>query len=223
HHLHGRGLRDPPLCLRPHRPLSRTTGRRGFRSILGARPHKLPGFGQDRFFSQGSLMNVMLRNGLVASSLVIFFLAGCSEDPEPVDDGSNAPSTTGTPSTGTAASSTSASVTVTSASATTTTGGGAYQCNPVTNAGCADGAACDLAADGNFVCFGPPNEQADCEPCDNGQGPFCMGTMSCNGGDGICRKYCCDDGDCAPSLTCQKGFEGFPDVGICMGAIGAGG
>jgi hypothetical protein len=168
-------------------------------------------------------MNVLLRNALVATSLIGFIWVGCSEDADPVDDGNATTTTTGTPSTGSVVSSTSTSVTVTSATVTTT-GGGVAQCNPITNAPCGTGAACDFSSDGNFVCFGPPNEQDACEPCDNGAGPWCIGTMSCNAGDGICRKYCCDDGDCAPSLTCTKGgFAGFPDVGICMGDIGAGG
>ena len=172
-------------------------------------------------------MNVLLRNALVATSLLGFVWVGCSEDADPVDDGTDATTTsTGTPSTGSVVSSTSASVTVTSVSATTTTGGGVANCNPVTNEPCDAGAACDFDPNtGNFVCFAPPDNTEDiCDACNDSGGPWCMGTMTCIGTGNICRKYCCDDSDCAPSLTCTKGTRaGFPDVGICQGEIGAGG
>jgi len=75
-----------------------------------------------------------------------------------------------------------------------------------------------LGQDG-FICFPPPNDAAICQPCDNANGPWCQGTMTCISGEGLCRRYCCDDGDCGPSLTCQKGLmvdNAEVEVGLCV-------
>jgi hypothetical protein len=53
--------------------------------------------------------------------------------------------------------------------------------------------------------------------CANQGGPWCVPGFTCYSGRGICRRYCCDDGDCGPSLTCDKTLlEGVTEVGICV-------
>jgi hypothetical protein len=74
-------------------------------------------------------------------------------------------------------------------------------CDPITNAGCnsAAGEACDFGADANgnqdFQCYPAPNTGKLCDMCDL-MTVFCEGGYTCNG-DGLCAKFCCDDGDCA--------------------------
>jgi hypothetical protein len=103
---------------------------------------------------------------------------------------------------------------------------GVYTCNPVTSEPCdtAAGEACDFSDMGQFVCFAPPNTEAQCEPCNNNGGPFCLPGFTCYPPDGrqdiFCRRYCCDDGDCGPTLHCHNPVMQFADagateVGIC--------
>lgn len=109
---------------------------------------------------------------------------------------------------------------------TTTTagqGGGAslFDCNPVTSAPCntAAGEACDFNGEtGTFTCFTSGNTQDSCQMCNNQNGPWCIGGFTCYSGRNVCRRYCCDDGDCGPTLTCQKNIQSFIDVGA--GQIG---
>jgi hypothetical protein len=101
-------------------------------------------------------------------------------------------------------------------------------CNPVTNAGCAAGAACDYADDANkkvtFGCFAPPpqNTAAICAACDD-QTTACAGGSTClvaqGATTGACAKFCCDDGDCG-SGVCQQGATLF-GVGVCVTAASA--
>ena len=103
-------------------------------------------------------------------------------------------------------------------------GGGAAwpqfaECNPVSQEGCdfAAGEECDLEQSGNFVCFPSGNTEPPCAVCDNGNGPWCQPGMHCH--EGMCRRYCCDDSDCGPSLTCNKMVATFmdtPQVGLCL-------
>lgn len=103
-------------------------------------------------------------------------------------------------------------------------GGGAVwpqfdECNPVSQEGCnvAAGAECDLEQGGNFACFPSGNTEPPCATCSNGNGPWCQPGMHCH--EGQCRRYCCDDSDCGPSLTCNKTIATFmdtPQVGLCL-------
>jgi hypothetical protein len=89
-------------------------------------------------------------------------------------------------------------------------------CNPVTNAGCMPGSACDLSADPNgqttFACYAPPpaNTAAICGACDD-KTTACLGGSTCF--DGQCAKYCCDDGDCGGGVCSPTNAFG---VGICL-------
>jgi hypothetical protein len=81
-----------------------------------------------------------------------------------------------------------------------------YACNPVTAEGCdtAGGEACDFNGSA-FQCYGPPNELAACDSCPQGSGNdaiYCKAGLTCFGGGGACRRYCCDDGDCGPGSSC---------------------
>lgn len=58
------------------------------------------------------------------------------------------------------------------------------QCNPLTNAGCAAGDACDFGeGDSEFEpvlgCFGGDNTQGPGESCDNALGPWCVPGFHC--------------------------------------------
>lgn len=88
-------------------------------------------------------------------------------------------------------------------------------CNPVTNAGCSDGDACETEADTSgqslfgFVCYPGPNTVADCGSCDpTGQNPpYCAPGSICfpidqAGTMGQCAHYCCSDADCGPDGAC---------------------
>jgi MYXO-CTERM domain-containing protein len=94
-----------------------------------------------------------------------------------------------------------------------------FPCNPVTNAGCPTGYACDLAQ-GGFACYEPPNNAALCGNCNNQGGPFCQGGLTCAGTQ--CAKFCCDSADCG-GATCNKSvFGANSPVGVCLGT-GSGG
>ena len=172
-------------------------------------------------------MNMMVRNLVVGGSIFVFFWVGCSDDEETLDeDGTVVASSTGPTSTGTMGATGTTISTTAPASSSSTGGGMKYACNPVTNEPCEADQACDLTNMGTMGCIAPPNEGAICDTCDQMNGPWCQGTMTCLGGDSICRRYCCDDGDCGPNLTCDKTIlagDGFTEIGICSGTISAGG
>jgi hypothetical protein len=98
-------------------------------------------------------------------------------------------------------------------------------CNPVTNAGCAAGDACDFTQDQNmqttFKCYPPPppNTVMVCGACDD-MNTACQGGATClipsGAMMGKCGKYCCADGDCGTGV-CNKGSTPF-GVGICLTA-----
>jgi hypothetical protein len=126
--------------------------------------------------------------------------------------GSTGAQTTSAASTGTSTG------TSTPPASSTGSGGGAWtaQCNPVTNAGCKTGEACDASENNTFVCFPPPNDSGVCVTCDNKAGPFCKGGYGCSASNG-CAKYCCDDGDCGTGKCVKEGQDG-----PLWGGIGAG-
>jgi hypothetical protein len=104
------------------------------------------------------------------------------------------------------------------------------QCNPVTNAGCVDGEACDVLTDSlgsvlGFFCYPPPNTAAICSPCAAGTkgGPFCApgGTCFSLHMKSACARYCCADADCGPDAACDTQMGTLfgilaRDVGICV-------
>jgi hypothetical protein len=96
--------------------------------------------------------------------------------------------------------------------------GGTFACNPVTNAGCTTaGATCDLASDGSFQCFDPPNDVALCGACDNSAGPFCKPTTHCAQTATAfgCARFCCTNADCTGG-TCDTSALGVTGLGLCV-------
>ncbi|MBI5536312.1 MAG: hypothetical protein HY898_26555 [Deltaproteobacteria bacterium] len=79
------------------------------------------------------------------------------------------------------------------------------ECNPLTNAGCGAGEACDLgsktSSDVGFLCF-PDDVGTDGASCDNVNGPWCKAKLHCDNQDGtagagFCRRMCCVASDCS--------------------------
>ncbi len=101
--------------------------------------------------------------------------------------------------------------------------GGPIQCNPVSNAGCNTpaGEACDYGP-GGFSCYPGPNEAELCWAC-SASGPHCGPGFTCTE-DGVCAKFCCNDGDCGSGGICA--ISGQLNVGHCVkgsGGPGVGG
>lgn len=96
--------------------------------------------------------------------------------------------------------------------------GAADECNPVSGEPCdtANESACDLSGNGNYVCFGPPNDSPACGECDNSAGPFCEPGYTCLD-DNTCGKYCCGDEDCGTGVCSFTEPQMFPGgVGVCI-------
>ena len=77
-------------------------------------------------------------------------------------------------------------------------------CTPMRPETCEPGEACDMTTEGQFYCFPPPNNAQLGEPCsipDN----TCANGMACLG---VCRRYCCNDGDCQAGEECTVVSEG---------------
>ena len=101
-------------------------------------------------------------------------------------------------------------VAVVDADAGTAMNDGGTFCNPVTNAPCAAGQACDItSASGSingFACYPGANAAKICALCDDTNGPFCAGGLSCAAASADlsgCARYCCTDADCG-SGRCSK-------------------
>jgi hypothetical protein len=99
-------------------------------------------------------------------------------------------------------------------------GAGTVSCNPITNAPCNTGEACDLDTGGGYRCFAPPpaNTATLCQTCDITNGPACVGTMHCitaltNAAE--CARFCCTDPDCG-SGHCDKTTYNTTPVGVCV-------
>ena len=98
-------------------------------------------------------------------------------------------------------------------------------CNPITNAGCAAGSACDADQDTNgnptYDCFPPPppNTVALCGSCDD-SATACLPGSTClipgTATTGQCAQYCCGNGDCG-SGVCDL-TQGVFGVGLCVTA-----
>jgi len=96
--------------------------------------------------------------------------------------------------------------------------GTGVQCNPVTNAPCASGYACDVAAPAGtitgFECYPPPNTALVCGACDDST-TFCAGGETCFSG-AECAHYCCTNADCGAGKCTTGGFAPVaPSLGIC--------
>jgi hypothetical protein len=95
-----------------------------------------------------------------------------------------------------------------------------FQCNPVTNEGCdsAKDEACDDDEHDGFGCYPGPNAVMEGGECNDEEGPSCHGGFGCDTPeshpDGICRRYCCADGDCG-AKKCVAIDKDFGTLGFC--------
>jgi hypothetical protein len=107
--------------------------------------------------------------------------------------------------------------------------GASAECNPLTNAGCSAGEACDAGIDESqavhLVCYPPPNPQAIGDTCNAQSGPYCAPGGVCTGSPGICVPFCCDDSDCSSGTSCAPIDPAIGTLGGCLqaGTGGAGG
>jgi hypothetical protein len=103
--------------------------------------------------------------------------------------------------------------------------GTGIQCNPVTNAPCASGYACDIAGVSvgditGFECYPPPNTALVCATCD-GSTTFCAGGTTCyeptsGATTGTCAHYCCTNADCGAGTCTTGGFAPASSaIGVC--------
>lgn len=97
-----------------------------------------------------------------------------------------------------------------------------FACNPVTNEGCegVQGEACEYGLDEYFNCFPAPNEVEEGGACNWESGPYCQATLTCDASDplnpeGVCRRHCCSDADCAAPETCHASDPTFGTLGVC--------
>ncbi len=93
--------------------------------------------------------------------------------------------------------------------------GGAFACNPISNAGCPAGKVC-FSNFSDSTCYSlGPNPQISCGDCSI---DGCASGFACGGDEPQCIKYCCDDGDCG-SGRCEKLMLGTPTpagFGVCV-------
>lgn len=91
------------------------------------------------------------------------------------------------------------------------------QCNPLTNASCTAGYACDLApSTSTFLCFEPPNNAQPNQSCSNAStGPYCIGGYRCTGEPGVCKKYCCSSADCGGGTCTPLSGGQYGTIGYC--------
>jgi hypothetical protein len=99
-----------------------------------------------------------------------------------------------------------------------------FQCDPLTNAGCGSGEACDRGDTVKCYPAGPGTLGAACDPS---KGPYCIPTLLCAAlsgpGSGQCRKYCCGKEGCAAGEVCESTGDGrYGSLGYCLSS-GAGG
>ncbi len=110
----------------------------------------------------------------------------------------------------------------------------ALPCNPVTNAGCNSGKACDVHFDmvsGKYLGFGcfPPgvgDGVKPCDACEPHQNKYCAVGMTCDSlffpKVGKCTHYCCNNLDCGGGGFCGKTtdkgdlFPDAPGLGLCV-------
>jgi hypothetical protein len=111
--------------------------------------------------------------------------------------------------------------------------GTGIQCNPVTNAGCSAGEACDINTGQNsttvigFLCYPGPNTEDICAECNDGinDAGECAAGGTCllsNASTAQCARYCCTDADCGNG-RCVTSIQGpalfgpvAPTLGVCV-------
>jgi hypothetical protein len=103
--------------------------------------------------------------------------------------------------------------------------GGAIECNPVTNAGCAANEACDSNGNG-YECYPAtaPDNKTCGQDCGNGPGlGFCAGKLSCvdvgGANAGKCGRYCCTDADCGASGKCDANLANPGTLCVCVAKL----
>jgi hypothetical protein len=99
-----------------------------------------------------------------------------------------------------------------------------FACNPVNNDGCdqRSGEACDDDTKGGFACYPAPNEVGEAGECNDKEGPSCAPGFSCDTPgeshpDGVCRKLCCSNADCAAAQAkrCVAVDREYGTLGFC--------
>jgi hypothetical protein len=101
----------------------------------------------------------------------------------------------------------------------------ASSCNPITNAPCASGQACDVGASPNGFTCAAEGSVAVCGACNPNGGPYCAAGSVCvlqsaDPAAGKCMRTCCDYTDCGgPTTSCQSQY--FSSVGVCYTGTGA--
>ncbi|MFO0568144.1 MAG: hypothetical protein U0263_20960 [Polyangiaceae bacterium] len=92
-------------------------------------------------------------------------------------------------------------------------------CNPVTNEGCTNPAACDFMT-GGLKCYPDGNTEKEGQPCDSGKNQFCEPKLHCDGTSqsnpvGKCKHFCCADTDCTGGLKCVPFDAKAGTFGVC--------
>ena len=94
------------------------------------------------------------------------------------------------------------------------------ECDPRDPTECdlASGETCDIAqmrGEGpNLVCLPGPNSQGLGDACQPADGPYCTAGLHC-APPGVCKRFCCDDGDCSDGLRCRAFIADAGSLGIC--------
>jgi hypothetical protein len=96
------------------------------------------------------------------------------------------------------------------------------QCDPLTNAGCFGGLGCDTTfyTKPRLACLTNDGLQLG-EACNQANGPYCAGTLTCTGAPGICTNFCCIDDEC-PGGFCVAFDINLGTLGHCSNAGDAG-
>jgi hypothetical protein len=102
-------------------------------------------------------------------------------------------------------------------------------CNPVTNAPCAVGQACDIKVDSSsemvtgFACYDGPNDAALCAACSVTGGASCGGGLSCANVSPTwlaCARFCCSDADCGAGRCLTTDGQGRSLFGTVASGLG---
>ena len=94
-------------------------------------------------------------------------------------------------------------------------------CNPITNAPCTNGQACDFGPSRTgFACY-PVGSASLCEPCNPRTGPHCAQGHLCvlrddnDPASGQCLRTCCNQDDCGGPRVGRCERSGRGSVGMC--------
>jgi hypothetical protein len=92
------------------------------------------------------------------------------------------------------------------------------QCDPFTNSGCPGALGCDTTfyTQPRLACL--PNDGLQLgDSCNQNEGPYCAGKLTCSGSPGICTRFCCGDPDCTGAGLCIPFDFNLGTLGFCSG------